>query len=133
MIKNHIYPSGVIAAPDLSEKVMMRYIRKMGNNVIDNITLAKADRLSARGVDVTDGMVEANLNGLNKLLNFYLQKRETLKPLPKLLDGREIMEILNIGQSPMLGKIIKNLHEAQLNGDVTTKEEAVNFIITHKD
>ena len=133
MIKNHIYPSGVIAAPDLSEKVMMRYIRKMGNNVIDNITLAKADRLSARGVDVTDGMVEANLNGLNKLLNFYLQKRETLKPLPKLLDGREIMEILNIEQSPMLGKIIKNLHEAQLNGDVTTREEAVNFIITHKD
>ena len=133
MIKNHIYPSGVIAAPDLSEKVMMRYIRKMGNNVIDNITLAKADRLSARGVDVTDGMVEANLNGPNKLLNFYLQKRETLNPLPKLLDGREIMEILNIGQSPMLGKIIKNLHEAQLNGDVTTKEEAVNFIITHKD
>ena len=73
-------------------------------------------------------MVEANINGLNKLLNFYLQKRETLKPLPKLLDGREIMEILNIEQSPMLGKIIKNLHEAQLNGDVSTREEAVDFV-----
>ena len=38
------------------------------------------------------------------------------------------MEILNIEQSPMLGKIIKNLHEAQLNGDVSTREEAVDFV-----
>lgn len=53
LIKNHIYPSNVIVAPDLNEKVMMRYVRKMENNVIDNIVLAKADRLSARGVDVT--------------------------------------------------------------------------------
>ncbi len=128
MIKNHIYPSGVIAAPDLNEKVMMRYIRKMEDNVIDNIVLAKADRLSARGVDVTKEMIDANLNGLEKLLNFYLNKKDTLKPLPKLLDGREIMEILNIKQSPKLGEIIKNLHEAQLNGDITTKEEAIDFV-----
>ena len=128
MIKNHIYPSGVIAAPDLNEKVMMRYIRKMEDNVIDNIILAKADRLSARGVDVTEEMIDANLNGLEKLLNFYLNKKDTLKPLPKLLDGREIMEILNIKQSPKLGEIIKSLHEAQLNGDITTKEEAIDFV-----
>lgn len=128
MIKNHIYPSGVLAAPDLNEKVMMRYIRKMGDNVIDNIILARADRLSARGIDVTDEMVKSNLDGLNKLLNFYLEKRETLAPLPKLLDGKEIMSILNISPSPMLGKIVEALKEAQLNGDVNTKEEAECFV-----
>ena len=90
---------------------------------------AKADRLSARGVDVTEEMIDANLNGLEKLLNFYLNKKDTLKPLPKLLDGREIMEILNIKQSPKLGEIIKSLHEAQLNGDITTKEEAIDFVL----
>ena len=100
----------------------------MEDNVIDNIVLAKADRLSARGVDVTKEMIDANLNGLEKLLNFYLNKKDTLNPLPKLLDGREIMEILNIKQSPKLGEIIKNLHEAQLNGDITTKEEAIDFV-----
>ena len=73
-------------------------------------------------------MVEENLNGLNKLLNFYLEVKPTLKPLPKLIDGEEIMQILGIKQSPELGKIINELHEAQLNGDVNTKEEAVAFI-----
>ena len=128
MIKTHIYPSNVIVSPELTEKVMMRYLRKMGENVIDNIILAKADRLSARGVDITDEMVKANIDGLNKLLNFYFEKKDSLKPLPKLLDGLEVMKLLNIKASPKLGKIINALHEEQLNGNVNSKEEAVEFV-----
>jgi len=130
MIKAHIYPSNVIDAPDLSEKVMMRYIRKMGANVIDNIILAKADRLSARGEAITEEIVQKNLEGLDKLLDFYLEKRETMKPLPKLLDGLEIMQIKGIKQSPELGKVINALKEAQLNGDINTKDEAIEFVKT---
>lgn len=128
MIKNHIYPSSVLDAPDLNEKVMMRYLRKMEDNVIDNIILARADRLSARGVDVTEAMVKNNLDGLDKLLNFYLEKRETLVPLPKLVDGKEIMEIKGIKPSPLLGEIINALHESQLNGDVMNREDALKFV-----
>lgn len=128
MIRYHIYPSNVIVSPNLDNKIMMRYVRKMGDDVIDNIILAKADRLSAQGEAVTLEMTENNINGLNKLLNFYLEVKQTLKPLPKLLDGNEIMQILEIKQSPDLGKIINELHEAQLNGEVNTKEEAICFI-----
>ena len=128
MIKNHIYPSNVVSAPDLSEKVMMRYLRKMGDNVIDNIILAKADRLSARGKDITEEMLNSNINGLNKLLKFYLDKKDSLKPLPKLLDGLEIMKLLNIKASPKLGEIIDSLHEEQISGNVNTKEEAIAFV-----
>lgn len=128
MIKNHIYPSNVIAAPDLNEKVMMRYLRKMEDNVIDNIILAKADRLAARGVDITDEIINSNISGLQNLLNFYLSKKDTMKPLPKLINGAEIMDLLGIQQSPLLGKIIKSLNEAQLNGEVNTKEDAIIFI-----
>lgn len=132
MIKNHIYPSNVIAAPELSEKVMMRYIRKMEENVIDNIILAKADRLSARGADITEEIINTNLSGLQKLLDFYLYNKDSLKPLPKLIDGTEIMELLGIKQSPRLGEIIKSMKEAQLNGDINTKDEAIEFVKNFK-
>ena len=132
MIKTHIYPSNVISSPDLNEKVMMRYLRKMENDVIDNIILAKADRLSARGVEITPEIVENNINGLDKLLNFYLDKKDSLKPLPKLLDGIEIMELKGIKQSPALGEIISALKEAQISGDVNTKEEAKEFVTEYK-
>ena len=133
MIKNHIYPSNVIVAPDLNEKVMMRYLRKMEDNVIDNIILAKADRLSARGEAITEEIITANLSGLDKLLNFYLEKRETMQPLPKLLSGFEVMEIKGIKQSPALGRIIKALNEAQINGDVNTKDEAIEYVKNFTD
>ena len=129
MIKHHIYPSSVISAPDLNEKVMMRYLRKMGNNVIDNIILAKADRLSANGEAITEEIIYKNLNGLDKLLSFYLEKKDTLKPIPKLIDGHKIMKLKNINQGPLLGKILCELKEAQLNGDINSKEEAIDFII----
>lgn len=133
MIKNHIYPSNVVAAPELNEKVMMRYLRKMENNVIDNIILAKSDRLSARGEAITEEIIKNNLDGLDKLLNFYLEKRETMQPLPKLLTGFEVMEIKGIKQSPTLGIIMKALNEAQISGDINTKQEAIEFVKNFTD
>ena len=128
MIKNHIYPSQLMTSQDVNEKAMTRYLRKLEDNVIDNIILAKADRLSARGKVITDEIIESNIRNLDKLLEFYFSSLETLAPLPKLLDGNDVMQILNIKPSPKLGEILNTLHEAQLNGEVNTKEEAVAYI-----
>ena len=38
------------------------------------------------------------------------------------------MKILNIKPSPKLGEIIDALKEAQLNGDISTKEDAIKYI-----
>ena len=128
MIKYHIYPSHVMNSPQITEKIMMRYVRKMDKNSIDAIILAQADRLSARGPEITDEIVECNITSLNMLLKFYLEARETLKPLPKLLDGNEVMKILNIKPSRRLGEIMDALHEAQISGDVLTKDHAIEFV-----
>lgn len=128
MIKYHIYPSHVVCSSDSNEKSHMRLIRKMNNDVIDIITLAKADRYSARGVEITDEIVHNNISRLNSLLEFYLNVRDSLKPLPKLLSGEEVMKILNLKPSKELGIIIKALQEAQVSGEVCTKEEALEFI-----
>lgn len=128
LIKYHIYPSHVMSAPDVTEKIMMRFIRRMNENSIDNIVLAMADRLSARGPEITDEIVDANLSALNMLLDFYLSKKDSLQPLPKLLSGNEIMQILSLKPSPKLGEVVNLLYEAQLNGDVTCREEAVLFL-----
>ena len=128
MIKHHIYPSHVVTAPEINDKIYMRFIRKMQDEAIDVIVLAMADRLSARGVEITEEVVQKNITSLQSLLDFYLNIKDSLEPLPKLLSGEEIMELLNLKPSKELGDIIKKLKEAQLSGDVTTKEEAVEFV-----
>ena len=130
MIKKHMYPTAVVSAPELTDKVMMRFVRKMGDNAIDNILIAQADRLSARGPEITEEIVNENISALNNLLEFCLKAKETLKPLPKLLDGNEVMQILSIKPSPQLGRIMEALQEAQISGDILTKDEAIAFIKT---
>ena len=128
MIKNHMYASMIVSAPDLNDKVMMRFVRKAGDNALDMIIIAKADRLSARGPEITDAMVDENLSSLSRLEDFCINIQKAFKPLPKLLDGNEVMKILALRPSPELGQILKELHEAQLSGDVNSKEEAVEFV-----
>ena len=128
IIKKHMYPTAVVSAPDLNEKVMMRYVRKSEDNAIDNILIAKADRLSALGPEITQEVVDENISSLNNLLKFYLEAKETLQPLPKLLDGNEVMQVLNLQPSPRLGEVLEALKEAQISGDVLTKEDAINFV-----
>jgi len=158
MIKFHIYPSHVVTTPEINktvphfksklpsptpqqkigyafnvaDKIYMRLIRKMESEVIDVIILAMADRLSARGVEITDNVVEKNINNLQSLLDFYLNIKDGLKPLPKLLSGEEVMEILQIPPSKELGEIIKSMQEAQLSGEISTKSEALKFISKFK-
>ena len=109
MIKNHIYPSALMSAPVVQDKAKVRFVRKLYPYVEDIIELARADRLSARGPMVSDDMVSENLKNLEELKEFYYKIKPTLEVMPKLLDGREIMEILGIGPSKKLGRIIDAL------------------------
>ena len=106
----------------------MRFFRKTEGFTLDLIEIARADRLSARGVAVTEEMVKNNLENLQALKEAYLKSKEEIKPLEKLLDGFEIMEILNIEKGKELGRIISALKEAQISGEVNTKNEAKEFV-----
>ena len=128
LIKFHIYPSSMMSAPDVTDKAYMKFYRKMDDCVIDVIFLAEADRLSARGEKVTQEMVDRNISNLSWLLSNYLKMKDNIKPIDKFLDGTDIMEILGISQGPELGKIINALKEAQISGDVNTKQEAIDFV-----
>lgn len=128
LIKFHIYPANIVSMPNVTEKAFTKFYLKMEELVIEVIILSMADRLSARGPEITKEIIDKNLSGLTKLLNNYLEVKENMKPLEKLLDGNEIMGILNIKQSEKLGHIIKELKEAQISGDVLTKEDAIKFV-----
>lgn len=128
MIKFHIYPASVVTAQEAGEKAYMRFYRKMEDETIDIIAIAYADRMSALGPDVTEQMLKQNIDGLSSLLLGYMKAKNKLAPLPKLIDGKEIMDMFSIPASPKLGKIIEELKEAQLNGDINTKEEAIAYL-----
>ncbi|MDD3150455.1 MAG: HD domain-containing protein [Candidatus Gastranaerophilales bacterium] len=134
LIKHHIYPSQLIRPDDeVSQKAIMRMFRRLEDDTPDVIVIAMADRLSAKGSEITDQIVQANLDGLIELLEKYKTAKETIKNLPKLISGNDVMEILQIQPSPTIGVILKQIEEAQLAGEITTVEQAKEFVEKHTE
>ena len=85
-----------------------------------------------------DGLASILPKGEPALSLFY-KMRKRIKELgkldkktnglpPPLLSGGEIMELLNIPPSPQVGEIIAKLREAQLEGKIRTKREAISLL-----
>ncbi len=80
---------------------------------------------------IGSGDEEEEIGKLLKTIHDLISyKREKLSKVPTkpLLNGNEIMQILGIGPGPLVGEIKKALEKAQLEGRVSTREEAVEFI-----
>ena len=129
MIKHHIYPSSLMSSPDVSKKAIDRFYRKMDEDTLDVIILAKADRKSALGIEITKEIVNNNIKNLTKLEKGWFDFCQNNKEIPKLINGLEIMELLKLNSPKKLSSIIKSLHNAQYDGIVKTKEDAEKFLL----
>ena len=127
MIKYHIYPASLINCGD-DKRAYARFMRRLGDKTPDIIELSRADRLSAKGIAVSKEMIDLSLNHLQNLLNYYNEVQTFVKNPKSLLNGNEIMKILNIKPSKKIGIIMEMLKEAQLTGEILTKKQAINFI-----
>ncbi|MBQ9150568.1 CCA tRNA nucleotidyltransferase [bacterium] len=127
MIKYHIYPATLINCAD-NKKAFARFVRKLGADSLDVIELSRADRLSALGPAVTSEMVKKSLSHLEELKKYYESVKDIVASPKAFLDGREVMEILNLKPSKKVGQILEELKELQLSGEIKTKEEALEFL-----
>jgi len=65
-----------------------------------------------------------------KMLDRADIREELLEPL---LNGKQIMDIAGIKPGPAVGLIRDSLLQAQISGDVTTVDEAVQFVLRYKE
>ncbi|WP_457601056.1 HDIG domain-containing metalloprotein [Hydrogenivirga sp.] len=109
---------------ELKRRGMANFWRECGDIAPHLFLLSIADALASGD---TEEEVKALLETISELEGF---KRNELKEarVEPLLNGHEIMAVLNITQGKMVGEIKKRLEEAQLEGRVRTREEAVEFI-----
>lgn len=89
------------------------------------LALTKAD---------SEGMQPVRLDLYKKDLKLYkeaqkLLKEEKKKPKHKLiLSGNDIMSEFKLDSSPQIGKLMKLAEDAQLEGKITTKKEALKYL-----
>lgn len=128
MIKYHIYPSSLVWQEVVGSKAHLKFYRKMYPYFEDVIILAMSDRLSAMGEAITADMIVQNLSNLSILLDECFEFGSAVASPKPFLTGNEVMEISGLKQSKALGDIVKALYAEQIEGNISSREEAIDFV-----
>ena len=90
------------------------------------MTLEEGKNLGAEGKTLR------HLQMLNLLFTKYFKESQKIILPKKLLDGKDIMHNLKLPSGRIIGIILEYLAEAQVEGKFTNRDEALTYLIEHK-
>jgi len=137
IIENHMRPGNLSEAPRLTERAIHRFFRDLSEEGVDTLLLSLADRYSYlkivgdlgkdSSMEISRKSIKRHEKTVKEMLRKYYYQKERILPKP-LLRGNEIMENFNLPQGPLIGKLLKNVEEAQAGGKLRNREEALKFV-----
>ncbi len=110
-----------------SRRSIYRFFRDTGEAGVDLVLLGLADLRGVRGVTLTQETWSSGLDVARTFLENYWEKPEEAVAPPRLLDGNELMATLGLKPGPKVGELLRAIQEAQATGEVSSREEAVEF------
>ena len=120
LVEYHLMPSQFYKNGAKS-KAIRRLATKV--NIEELVIVAKADFLGRTSPEALTGMYEAGEWLLEKAKDLKVQN----KPLDNLLQGRDLID-LGLEPSPEFTSILNEVYELQLEGTVSSKEEALAYV-----
>lgn len=123
VIREHMRPGQLRTAEVITLRAVTRFFRDLGDAGPDVLLHELADHLATRGPQLNVEGWAAHLAWVGAMLTHYY----TPPPVPPapLLDGHGLMEALGIGPGPLVGRLLREIAEAQAAGEVKTREEAL--------
>ena len=130
-IQQHMRPLQLQLLPRVSDRARYRLIRDITPAVLDTLILALADAMATREGSPADLRSIPLYLVVADLLDFYCSNQPG-KAEAALLSGDEIMEVLNLKPGEKVGKVMEKIREAERQGLISTKEEALKLITENR-
>lgn len=131
LVRWHLRPGQLFHQGRPTERAVRRFYNSVGEEVPELMLLAFADFGATRGPGLMGENRISLENDLNDLLDGFKGYLEESRSRIKLLNGDQIMKILNIESGPIIGEILVALQEAQEFNEVRNASEAEHFVIEH--
>ncbi len=123
VVAHHMRP-GQLSNDTLTQRAIRRYFVDLGPVGINVALISLADHLAMRGPEPLGTAWERHLATVHQLLTAYIRERKRILP-PRLLQGDELMHRLHIAPGPLVGYLLEQIAEAQAEGIIHSKEEAL--------
>ena len=127
-IRYHLRPVQMAGGEALpTRRAIYHYFQDAGEAAIDTLFLSLADHLAARGpnLDLSDWREHAEQ--VRYVLEEHFSEVSLARP-PKLVDGHDLMRSFGLKPGPALGQLLETVREAQAEGEVSTREEALALV-----
>ena len=129
VVGGHMRPHYLASAPKPpTRRAIFRFFRKMDEAAVDICLLNLADLWATSGNQLTEDLWLHYLNIHRTLLEAYYEKPEEAVRPPRLITGKDIIDLFDVPQGPKIGELLEKLLEVQADGEITTREDALAFI-----
>ena len=126
MIFWHLRPGYLAETKMPTQRAIFRYFRDTGEEGVSILLLSLADQRATRG-PLTDPVQRRRHEKLIKeLIQHYFDKQKE-KPFVRLIDGNDLIRKLKLEPSPEFSKILREVEEAQAEGSIKTKNQALGL------
>jgi len=126
-IAGHLRPAILGRDEPDRPRVAYRFFRDYEDASLGIIMIALADRLAAQGKLVTPKILDRHRQAVSFLLDCLYNQTEIVVRPPQLIGGGTLIHELGLEPGPMIGHLLKRVQEAQVMGEVKTREDALNF------
>jgi hypothetical protein len=116
-------------AEAVTARARYRFYRDLGPDTRDLLLLALVDAAAVRGQSPLAIWPRAAL--IHDLLRGWERERRTAA-VPPLLHGEDVMTRFGLAPGPAVGWLLGRAREAQDLGLVTTREEALAYLDSHR-
>jgi poly(A) polymerase len=110
-----------------TKRAVYRYFRDMGEAAYATLYFSLADHLATRGPDLEKANWDWHVGVVAQLIAEHEKEPQTIAP-PKLLDGHDLRRELGLAPGRRLGELLEEVREAQAAGEITVREEALDYV-----
>jgi poly(A) polymerase len=126
IIEQHMRPTQLSSNWEMpTHRAIYRYFRDTEDEAFDILLLNLADHLAARGPSLDEEQWNQHIQLIKYVMLKHSEEHDIVKP-PKLIDGNDLIE-LGVEPGPEMGTILETVREAQAEGEILTKDDAVNL------
>lgn len=127
LVRNHMRPGNLATQDEVSDKAIHRFFRDLGDDAIAMLLVSLADHLTYLSPRELKKRSSAHELVTIKMVRRFYENHDQVLP-PRIVSGTEIMRVFGLKPSPLIGRLLEDVRDAQSEGKVTDTASGIAYL-----
>jgi tRNA nucleotidyltransferase/poly(A) polymerase len=126
--RHHLRPLLLASQESVSSRAVYRFYRDTEQSGVDLLIHSLADHMATYAPGTGDDRWSSLLSLTARMLADYWERSAERVAPPELLNGHDLMHEFGLQPGPQIGELLEAVREAQVSGQVRTRDEALALV-----